>query len=218
MTAEDISPFELYKRPELVLKIMQVISIWAFTEKQHVSLAAKFLNSDFEVVFDMLNALVSVEGRRAAIIAAAKSALNDDDFNLYEATMRTMKASRDRRNDYAHHIWTVTDHLPDALLLIDPKYLVQHDAELERAYLEIDQTTFEEGDKISLPGVDHSKIMVYREPDFRKDLGDARLASLDMLILEVALSSRPSSDQARSELLSSPRIQQALQRKSNGNS
>src|SRR5271156_4524441 len=83
-------------------------------------MVAQFLRADFAVVRAMLQALIGAGGKRAAMDAAAKSALSEEDCLYYDALMRAIKTSRNKRNDFVHHLWGISPDIPDALLLLDP--------------------------------------------------------------------------------------------------
>jgi hypothetical protein len=84
-------------------------------------MTAQFLQADFKVVRGMLQALTGAGGKRAAMDAAAKAALSAEDYPFYEALMKAIRSSRNRRNDFVHHLWGYSPDIPDALLLLDPK-------------------------------------------------------------------------------------------------
>lgn len=84
-------------------------------------MAARFLKADFEVAYEMLQAL-NAEGARVQIIrAAARKVLSDPDFELYAAVWKAAKPLRDQRHKFAHHLFGLNSGLPNALLLIDSR-------------------------------------------------------------------------------------------------
>ena len=113
---------------------MAVIARWSDIDKTLAELLLLMLKSpDLKVGMAMFQALNSGEAKRAALLAAAAEALrgNVDDHNLFLAVLRTIKGSRDRRNEFAHQLWGVARELPDALLLVDPKDWVKHTTALK---------------------------------------------------------------------------------------
>ena len=127
-------PGALLSQPQLAAYPMTVIARWADIDKTLAELLPLMLKSpDLTVGMAMFQALVSGEAKRAALMAAAAEALrgNADDHNLFLAVLRTIKGSRDRRNEFAHHLWGVARELPDALLLVDPKDWVKHSTALQ---------------------------------------------------------------------------------------
>jgi hypothetical protein len=67
---------------------------------------------------------LSIDGFRAqarVLEAAAKTALTQDNFHVFSATMRFIRINYNTRNEMAHWTWGVTDFLPDALVILEPK-------------------------------------------------------------------------------------------------
>ncbi len=210
----------LVKRPKQAALVAQTIGLWSHIDHILAMMTTNFLQADFEAVIDMLQALRSSEGQRAAITAAAKSTLSPDDFEIYEIVMKVIKPSRDRRNEYAHHLWGHADGLDDALLLINPRYLAEFHAKSETISLLRKQLIFHPGaigPAPEHPVLDWSQFFVFREKDIKKDLREARSAYEMVFILRFALSDHPANAESRSELLNLPPIQQALQARSSEN-
>lgn len=116
------------KQPNLCAKIMKVIAIWSDIETKYTQIATTCLNSDFLTVNNMLQAISSSEGKRAAIKAAVKSAYPQH-FDIFEAVEKVIKPSRDRRNEFAHHVWVNAPGVPDSICLVDPKHIASQGAE-----------------------------------------------------------------------------------------
>lgn len=211
----NIEHIAVAERPKQAAMVMQVVSIWSHIDHLYAIMITNFLGSDFETVMEMLKALSSSDGRRAAIKAAARNVLPPKDFTLYEVIEKAIKPSRDRRNEYAHHLWGFADQFPDALLLIDPRHLAEHHAKTETISLMVRYQV--EIDPADHPQLDLSKVFVYREKDIKEDLALAKQAYGFVFELRFALSNHPGSAEARSRLLSQPQVQQALQQRSSEN-
>jgi hypothetical protein len=119
-----IGPHALANRPALAVQVMSVLGEWAHIDATFSAILTTFLKADFIVVNAMMEALKSGTSRNAAFLGAAQSGLPERDFNLVQAVIKASKASRNRRNEFAHHIWAFSDELPDALLLIDPTQIM----------------------------------------------------------------------------------------------
>ena len=125
--------------------------------------------------------------------------------------MKATAASERRRHEFAHHLWGNTDALEDALLLVDPKTYLHFSKAL---------TEHEAGHKQitpSWPEYDATAIQVFTESDLLQDVEDAQQADAWMGIL-FEMCHFWSSETARQQLLSDPRIQQFLQPQSTQNS
>lgn len=167
------------KRPTLAAKVAETIGIWAAIDSEILSIATAILDTDYIAVSAMLGALTSSEVKAAALLAAASEVLCANDLALFKKVREITKASRNRRNEFAHHIWIYSDDLPDALLLVDPKYISSFSARRKRAFEDLfqhmarRQVTFEE---IDIPEIDRSKILVYREKDLDAEVCNAKRA------------------------------------------
>ena len=203
------------KRPKLAGLVMRVINIWSYTDHSLATLATNFLKADFETVTAMLQALTGVEARRAAISAAAQSTLSADDFNLFTAVMKVIRPSRKRRNDFAHFLWGILPDEPNMLLLLNPKYLAQYDAESRswsRDFMAY-PTRAERSEIPPRPEIDLMNVFVYRKQDLLEDVDHATTAHGLVFSLHFALSpGHPAAEHVRTELCSQPQVQQALER------
>lgn len=164
-----VPPAAMSKRPSLAVKVAEVISIWASIETEILFLATDILDADYVAVSAMLGALTSSEAKTAALIAAATAVLDSSDLALFSKVRAATKASRDRRNEFAHHIWMCSDELPDALLLVDPKYLSSFSVMERRAIENLEKLMAQRpvmaDEPLDIPEIDKSKVFVYREKD-----------------------------------------------------
>ena len=200
---------ELSQHPKYAALVMAVIEQWANAENIISQMVARFLSADFNVVMAMLQALTST-GRRAALIGAAQEALSTDDFNLFRAVMKATKPSRDRRNDFAHHIWGVCPQIPDAMLLADPKVVDDLTIQLQTRIQRLTRST--PSPPQDLPEIDRMHIYVYRDRDLIEEVEAAHRAYGYIHSLNLALGSQgPVRDAMQTELLRQPPIQQALE-------
>lgn len=210
-------PGALRKRPTLAPFVLDVIAIWSNTDSMLAQITSTFLNADFEVVTAMLQALASSEGRLAAMRAAAKHVLSDEDYQLLEAVLKVTKPSRERRNQFAHHLWGYAEELPEALLLMDPKHLHMMSAEMNadsaKRKMGWHSTSFDVGDALTAL---QANVFVYRENDLRESVQAAEDAYGFIHRLRFVFNrEHPSSEKMRTLLLTQPPIQQALQHSSN---
>ncbi|MHB1233898.1 MAG: hypothetical protein ACYCZQ_15135 [Burkholderiales bacterium] len=177
-----VPPTAMSERPTLAVKVAEVISIWSAIESEILSIATDILDTDYVAVAAMLGALTSSEAKTAALVAAATEVLNRTDLALFNKVREATKASRNRRNEFAHHIWMYSDDLPDALLLIDPKYLSSFSAKRKRGIADLEQAMAQkrvmaDGLKLfPIPEIDKSKIFVYRDKDLDTEVHYAQRA------------------------------------------
>lgn len=212
--------------PDLMLLVMSVIETWARIDAHITTLLTTFLKADFLPVAAMMQALTGGEGKKAAIRAAATESLSKENLDLFNAVMKVITPSRNRRNEFAHHFWAISPQVPDALVLIDPKHIVRDDA-IRRDYAVkstdiTDMEQWEAGYK-ALPLSDTSHAFVYRKTDLAHEREQAKACHGYVILLGVALqfaSLKDLGDQSapvRQRLLEEPPIRLALQQMTSGN-
>jgi hypothetical protein len=203
---------------------MTAIAKWADIDKTLAELLLLMLGSpDLEVGMSMFQALNSGEAKRAALLAAAAEALKDraDDHNLFRAVLHTTSSSRDRRNEFAHHLWGTAKELPDALLLVDPRAAIKQRT-LAEAYALRENSPDDKiwfGTMFELPPsqfIDRRKIQVFSRPTLAAEASAADQARKHVVLLSFALDRRKfgdqKADQMRAMLLSAPQVRREFQR------
>jgi hypothetical protein len=186
---------------------METISFGAQVEFNWSAILVDILRSSPKTGMAMYEALSGGEARRAALFGAAKSAMSDDDFQLIKAVDLVLAPARRVRNDFVHHIWGVSDKIPNALLLIDPKSLRQ---------FEISQVS-------GGPGFDDALVSVWKKRDLTEARETMREGLLSLGVLSEGLAEKPLehpkiSASARQRLLNQTPIAQALHKMSRKNS
>jgi hypothetical protein len=131
------------------------------------------LNADISVGTAMFMSLIGSGSQKAALNAAAKEALPEWQYLLLMGINNVTAAARIQRNNFAHHIWGVSEKLPHALLLTEAKtvvaYNISHREVVER---------MDDGRGIIAPKpIDCSQIMVYRKNDIAKAVEGAEHAT-----------------------------------------
>jgi hypothetical protein len=217
-------PQALSAAPNLVALPMQVIAIWAAIESMQAQMLARMLKAEVRTGIAMFQALASAEARKAALNAAAQVSLSAEDARLLQAVSKVTKASRDRRNEYAHHIWGVLGQPVEALLLVDPKDYLRdrvQSIEYQRAMTDwSEKVRAASGRQEEWPPqpteapatqLDKSRVMVFRLPDLTKDVKDALRAHSLFHSTSFVLGENPhSSAAARQDLLADNDIAKAL--------
>lgn len=201
--------------PELASLAMRVISSWSYLEYWEARLLAAFLKADYDITYAMLAALQSSVARRAAVDAAARHALNDDDLALYERTKIAIKGKRKIRNRYTHSLWITSKHVPDALIMVDPRYMVRYHAdalayqsEFQRwvdyvnlSIAEMPRRDPKPGQVVRAPPeFDHSQCFVYYKADLERDVHAVRQADARVVELLVVLTEQDKDGSVRSRL------------------
>ena len=139
---------------------MRVIACWSHIEGDLGSLLARMLKSDIATGVAMYQALTSSDAKRAALAAAAAQALPEWQQILLQAVQKATRSSRDQRNDFAHGAWGIAAEIPDSVLLMPSKIVVERNVSMRQSH-NVD------GASVIIPtGLDHSQVMVYKERDF----------------------------------------------------
>jgi len=200
--------------PDLCCLVMETIGLGAQVEFNWSAILVDMLRADFTIGIAMYEALSGSESRRAALLGAAESALSADDFLLLKAIDKVLAPARRSRNDFVHHIWGISDEVPNALALIDPKCLRKFEVGVAVVNLQMSASR-----KVLLPpDIDRSLVAIWKEAAIR-EARDSAIDALSVLgILSTGLSSSQPAieigDSARQQLLSRPAVAQALQRMS----
>jgi hypothetical protein len=223
-------PAELWKVRHLTALPMMTIAYWSKVDLILAAMLSHLLKSDLSIGIAMFQALKSQDSQRAAIVGAAEKALKSEDFRLLQAVWKVTKASRDRRHEYAHHIWGTLD-APEGLVLSDPRdnlrdMATEHDWKIARDKREAEIKKWDDWARIyhppgprpapfselPPPPVDFANLKLFRKPDLEADVQDARQAHECFVHLHQALWDKyPTQNEARQWLLEVPQIAQALQ-------
>lgn len=217
----------LADRPKLAAKVMRVIGIGSFIDQHLFKTMSNFIKADFEMVTAMMLALSGAEAKRAAMNAAALTALSEDDYYLYKAVLEATTPPHKQRNKYAHHLWGTANYIPDGLLLIDPQNFARSDAKYAAEYKayrdDVDAYRAQQTRSKPRPtppspaSFDYTQIFVYRESDLDRDVRDALKAAELISLMKIALSDHPVAAETRSKLSAEPLVQRALEPKSTQN-
>ncbi len=182
---------------------IRVIACWAHIEGDLGSLLAQMLQADIATGVAMYQALISSDAKRSALAAAASQALPDWQCLLLRAVQKATKSSREQRNDFAHRVWGVAKEVPDAVLLMPTKIVVDRNVTLRQRH------SVDGANVIRPAQLDHSQVMVYKKPDFDEASDRALHAQLLHELLYMVIGRTV--EQARRQLLNDPQIQRVLQ-------
>jgi hypothetical protein len=220
-----MGPGALARRPKLAILVSSVVETWAMIDADLVRLLRAFLKADFIVTAAMLQALTGADGKRAAINAAAQEALPEEDLKLYRAVMKFIAPSRNRRNEFVHHIWGYSPELRGALLLQDPRYAVMTGAIIHDIYALVQATKPTKANPLLLDrrkahklidAGSRSRVYVFSQKDLRQEKALAKECLTCVWRLYQTCLGEKEADRARQMLLAKPPIQQALAQLSSG--
>lgn len=115
-----IGPNTFSARPHLAYLIPQIIAGWVQVEISLAETFGTYASLGPDVALSVYNAVDNFRAKQAMLDAAAKTVLNEEDLDLYSATMRFVKRRYVTRNEMAHWLWGYADDFPEALFIIDP--------------------------------------------------------------------------------------------------
>jgi len=202
--------------PELCRLATYVISLWSYSEAVLLRMASSFLKSEQRIVVDMLKAVKSTDGRRAAIRAAGEHRLanSPDDLRFFMAALDALAYAEGLRHRFAHHVWASSRDVPGGIILVDPRLV-------ERAVAaEAEGATEKNWRSTGAPHFDRMEVMVYRIQDLKEDVSEALDAAmiadgLDEWYGFIALDARDLATPIRDLLLEQyPRLRRAFDKRS----
>lgn len=210
-------PPSSWKRPNLMKYVMLVIEYWSTTEMRLLLILRYCLGGDPTLAAEMLLAIENQSIQRTVIMTATKAVLPKQDWPIIEAAFMSMNTSRNVRNRFAHHIWGVADDMPDALLLLDPKDMAIVIAQVVKQAAK-EKKAGRTPAPVDLENIlDRSKVMVWREKDFKSECDTAYRAGTVIELISkfiYEIKNEKSADSIRQSLLSDPLIEQRLQKQS----
>ena len=136
----------LRQREPLARAALEVIASFATVESWMLELYLDLTGGSKTVAAEMFLTLESRSARSGAIRPLV-ARLGERYQRLYRALEKLLKTRAGERDKLAHWVWGISPHLPDALLLANPKTLATLD---------------------SLDPDIREHIYVYRQPDFDK--------------------------------------------------
>jgi hypothetical protein len=159
--------YALSQRPDLAAIVLSCIAQWAQAEIKLGSLLGALMRSDKAIAVSMYLRLTNAEARRSVLDAAAATSLNDDDYTLFATAMKAIKPIRDRRNDFAHGLWGITNEIPDALLWVSADDHLAYDVTFVGPNERPNRKFLEAAKNAHSNHLD--SVMVYRDADLSRE-------------------------------------------------
>lgn len=121
------------RNPELVAKVGHAIAMAAHIENLFTGILTTMLGAQAKPAAAMLRSLHSMGVKSQAMKAAAEEALAPDLLDLFTAINDLCDSAAVHRQRLVHWAWAQANQVPNALLFIDPKALLAHEAGAEPA-------------------------------------------------------------------------------------
>lgn len=128
-------PSPLAERPELALLAIQVIASWSNVEAFMMRLFVNLMGGSTDLAATVYLSLEIQSAKSAAINAAAAVKLSEQEKALLRAILALVKSHQKSRDKIAHWIWGTAPQLPDALLLANPKDLIEIPPDTDRIFV-----------------------------------------------------------------------------------
>lgn len=156
---------------------MAVVSIWSRIDAQIEYTFAHAIGVRPLFATKLLHSIDSLTVRSAVIKTAIEESAGSDALALFSEILKNGTSSKNARNSFSHHIWGCCDALPEALLLINAKYFVEHNAGVSEdlhQWLSLSGPgNRQKREEFSIRTRDHGKIVVYRKGDFDRLVSEA---------------------------------------------
>lgn len=117
-------------KPELAILVVKIFAIWASIEGRLSVLLVHLLGADSVHAHAIFSILQTQALQTKAMEAAAKSALQGDDLDVFNAYLTVTTAVQKTRNRLAHWAWAKCVQRPDLLVLGDPDGLKERNTRL----------------------------------------------------------------------------------------
>jgi hypothetical protein len=124
------TPESTIDRPEVGAWIAQCIACYSWVETQTSRLFSLLLKLNVEAGVELYNGFGGASLKENGLKILARSRLAPPDFAIIDALLKVIQSNQKTRDKIAHWYWGKSDQIEDGLVLIDPKYILIHDARL----------------------------------------------------------------------------------------
>lgn len=204
-----LNPDVLLDKPHFALLVCKIFAIWARIEQALTVLLVRVLGANSAPAIAIYSTLTAQHLQNRALDAAAKAALPDDDYQIFEAAISVVDSSQTPRNHLAHWSWGVCKERPDLLALADPKMLSTRDIRVFKHFHEKDPSERDQQTTLSLIQFEKSRILAYSIQDLERAVRDLEQAQtvikhlvdyLDPIVSEGLYAHLPQFARTRSEI------------------
>jgi hypothetical protein len=114
----------LAERPRLAVLFAEAISSWSNVEFFLQNLFVHLFGGNATLATNIYLSLTTRGPKKAALRQAIEAVPDEKVRKLIRVLIRMSETSQGLRDDLAHHVWGFSPELADALLLADPKHLI----------------------------------------------------------------------------------------------
>lgn len=113
-------------RPELALLAMKVISEWSLTELSISNLFIGMLGANPRPAAVVYGCLSGTAAQKAALTAVANLIFDDELRSVFDGVIWHFSRAAKMRNRIVHWVWGYSPDIPDAVVLINPQAVIEH--------------------------------------------------------------------------------------------
>jgi len=157
------TPESTIERPEVGAWIAQCIACYSWVETQTSRLFSLLLGLNVEAGIELYIGFGAASLKENGLRILARSRLAPPDYAIIEALLKVIQSHQKIRDKIAHWYWGKSDQIGDGLILIDPRYILLHDARLADMRNANKRPTI---DDVRYP---MDKIYIYRIKDLQID-------------------------------------------------
>jgi hypothetical protein len=118
-------------QPDLALLAMSTIAEWSTLEVFLNWVFVKMLGTDPAAGAEMYSTLNGTWAKKKALRALARITIPPDELLVFDAILKHFDSAGKDRHTIAHWTWGHSRAIPDALLLCDPKVVMQHHLKMQ---------------------------------------------------------------------------------------
>lgn len=167
-------------RPDFAILAANIIVASSLIDHELGMALGRILKTDAHAALAIYATLQSANIQKGALNAAAKTELNSEQYEVFQAMLAATETAQAERHRIAHWLWGTCEELPDAMIAIDPKYLNEKSMEMEQFQRNPFAKKLDEEDLMKIYKLDYSKILVYNLSDMQRAQRDMNEASMIM--------------------------------------
>jgi hypothetical protein len=196
---------------KLAPRIATSLAMWSVTEAGLGRLLTVIMGAQARPSLAMFGALTSNAAKVATVKAAARSILPEKELEMFEAISPLLDRAAAQRHKFAHHIWGVSEDVPDALLLVDPMHSLGFTVDVnEHVFARLRDWSLEA--ETSVPKFPIDKVFVYRAADFDRYIKETATAGTLLHYLCLIVDPALGGERVHPLLEEEPEFQTALSR------
>jgi hypothetical protein len=136
-----LNPQALMERPDVAAWVAQCIANWSWVDSATGTLFVNLVGTNMSAGAILYAEMTSALAKDRSLRALGLARLEKADIPLLEALMSLLKSGQATRDKLAHWYWGVCEQIPDGLVLVDPRYLMKHRANMLELYEKGELTT-----------------------------------------------------------------------------